>query len=130
MLIILDTGLNNTFLCDNYLSYVIPKFWQGKTLANWLFQRFGEENVSEFTIANVSYFSKSGIWLGKILANDACFAKFAKVFSCQNFELYSNYSSQVVTTQLGSYYTVVTTIQYISFPWCMALLGDKWYNIV
>ena len=27
---------------------------------------FGEENVGEFTIANISYFSEPGIWLGKI----------------------------------------------------------------
>ena len=41
------------------------KFWWGKTLANRLFLSFGEENVGEFTIANVSYFNESGIWLGK-----------------------------------------------------------------
>ena len=41
---------------------------------------FGEENVGKFTIANIRYFSESGIWLGKILANGYCFAKFAKVF--------------------------------------------------
>ena len=39
-------------------------------------------NVDEFTIA-------IGIWLGKILVNDVHFAKFTKVFSCQNFALYS-----------------------------------------
>ena len=49
---------------------------------------FGEENVSEFAIANISYFSEPGIWLGKILANDIRFAKFAKVFPRQNFVLY------------------------------------------
>ena len=52
----------------------------GKTLANRLFQGFGEENVGDFTIANVSYFSVSGIRLGKILVNDVQFAKFAKLF--------------------------------------------------
>ena len=46
---------------------------------NRLFWSFGEENVGEFTIANVSYFSESRIWLGKILANDILFAKFVKV---------------------------------------------------
>ena len=39
-------------------------------------------------------FSESGIWQGKILANDVCFAK---AFSCQNFAVhgnkYSNWSS-------------------------------------
>ena len=46
-------------------------FWWDKTLANRSFQSFGEENVGEFTIANVSYFN-----LGKILAYDVCFTKF------------------------------------------------------
>ena len=66
------------------------KFWRGKTLANRSFQTFGEENVGELTIANniISYFSESGIWLGKILANDVQFAKFAKVFPRHNFALY------------------------------------------
>ena len=42
---------------------------------------FGEENVGEFTIANIIYFiSESGIWLGKILVNGIHFAKFAKAF--------------------------------------------------
>ena len=36
-------------------------------------------NVGEFTIATISYYSESGIWLGKILANDDRFVKFAKV---------------------------------------------------
>ena len=49
------------------------KFWRGKL---WQIDRF-RGNVGEFTMAN---FSESGIWLGKILVNDACFAKFAKVF--------------------------------------------------
>ena len=49
---------------------------------------FGEKNNGEFTIANISYFSKSGIRLGKILVNDVCFTKFAKVFPHQNFVLY------------------------------------------
>ena len=48
----------------------------------------GEENVGEFTIANISYFSEPGIWLGKILANGVRFAKFAKVFLRQDFALY------------------------------------------
>ena len=55
------------------------KFWRGKTLANRSFQIFGEENVGEFTLTNFSYFSKSGILLGKILASDICFVKFVKV---------------------------------------------------
>ena len=33
------------------------KLWLDKTLANRLFQSFGKENVGEFTIANISYFS-------------------------------------------------------------------------
>ena len=37
------------------------KLWWGKTLANQFFQGFGEENIGEFTIANISHFSESGI---------------------------------------------------------------------
>ena len=51
--------------------------WQkillGKTLANRLFQSFGEEIVGEFTIANISCFSESGFWLDKTLANVVSF---------------------------------------------------------
>ena len=53
------------------------KLWQGKTLANQSFQSFSKENFDKFTIAHISYF-ESGIGQGKILANDICFAKFAK----------------------------------------------------
>ena len=56
------------------------------------FMSYGEENVGEFTIANVSYFSEPGIWLGKILANSVHFAKFTKVFPKQKFALYSNFA--------------------------------------
>ena len=69
------------------------KFWQSKTLANRSFQSFGEENIGKFT-AIYSHFSESGIWLGKILANDVPFAKFAKVFPHQNFALYGNWSGE------------------------------------
>ena len=48
-------------------------------MVNRSFQSSGEENVGEFTIANISYFSESGIWLGKILVNDVRFAKFTKI---------------------------------------------------
>ena len=64
------------------------KFWQGKTLANQLFLSFGEENVGEFTVASISYFSESQFWLGKLLENDVHFAKFTNVISHQNFGLY------------------------------------------
>ena len=43
---------------------------------NQSFQSFGEENVDEFSIANISYYSN----LGKILVIDIQFAKFPKVF--------------------------------------------------
>ena len=65
------------------------------------FQSFGDENVGEFTIANISYFSESGIWLGKnkILVNDV---RFAKVFYHKNFALcgisccgYNNQTPQI-----------------------------------
>ena len=64
------------------------KFWLGKTEVNRSFISFGEENVGEFTITNISYFSEPGIWLGKILVNDVCFTKFTKVLPHQNFALY------------------------------------------
>ena len=51
------------------------KVWRGKTLPNVLLT------------ANVSYFSESEIWLGKISVNGIQFAKFAIVFPHQNFEL-------------------------------------------
>ena len=51
----------------------------GETLANRLFQSFGKENVGEFKLLTFSQLSRSGIWLGKIWANDVCFARFAKV---------------------------------------------------
>ena len=57
-------------------------------MTNQSFKSFGEENGAKFTIATISYYSESGIWLGKILANDDHFTKFAKVFPCQNFALY------------------------------------------
>ena len=57
-----------------------------KTLANWLLQSFVEENV-KFTMANIGYFSESGIWLGEILVNSIHYAKFAKVFPHQNLML-------------------------------------------
>ena len=50
---------------------------------------FGEENVGEFTIANISYFSEPRIWLSKILANGIHFAKIAEVFPHQGFALCS-----------------------------------------
>ena len=74
-------------------TYVLysTKFWWGKTSANRSFQSFGKENVGKFTNANIGYFSDSGIWLGKILVSDVCFAK---VFPHQNFALlYMVYNS-------------------------------------
>ena len=35
-------------------------------LANQSFQSFGEENVGQFTIGNISCFNEFGIWLGKM----------------------------------------------------------------
>ena len=69
---------------SNYTPYS-TKFQWGKTLTNQLFQSFGKENFGEFTIATISYFSESGIWLGKILVNDIHLTKFAKFFPHQNF---------------------------------------------
>ena len=67
------------------------------TVQHKILKLFGKENVDEFTtIANISYFSESGIWLGKILANDARLAKFTKVFTRQNFVLYGTYVRRCV----------------------------------
>ena len=84
-------------------SHKVPystKFWQINH-----FMSFGKENVGGFTIANVSYLSEPGIWLGKILVNDVRFSKFAKVFARQNFVLYGSrqmlglhYDSQMAST--------------------------------
>ena len=38
----------------------------------------------------ISYYTESGIWLGKILVNDNRFTKFAEVFPCQSFALYGS----------------------------------------
>ena len=66
------------------------KFWRINR-----FMSFDKENVGKFTIANISYFSGPGIWLGKILANGIHFAKFAKVFSHQNFALYGRLFAKI-----------------------------------
>ena len=81
------------------------KFWWGETLANRSFQSFGGENVGDFTIASITYFSKSGIWLGKILANNVRFAKFAKVFPRQNFALYGIVIMEICMFQTCNYLT-------------------------
>ena len=69
-------------------SYHIAQNFAGLKFGELIVLSFGEENVGEFTIANISYFSEPGMWLGKILANGICFTKFAKVFRRQNFLLY------------------------------------------
>ena len=48
---------------------------------NRLFQGFSEENVGEFKLLAFSKLRGSGIWLGKILANDICSANFLPKFS-------------------------------------------------
>ena len=81
--------------CVNYACFPksghIPysaKFWRGKILAKSIVSDFWRGK--RWRIANniISCFSESGIWLGKILANNVQFAKFAKVFPRQNFALY------------------------------------------
>ena len=72
------------------------------------FRVLARENVGKFTIANISYFSESGIWLGKILANGIPFTKSAKVFLHQNFTPYSIYvQAYVCTVQFNSNLTLV-----------------------
>ena len=78
------------------------KFWPGKTLANQSFQSFGEGKCWRIYNSLHCYCSESGIWLGKILANDVPFAKSAKVspakifrymvyYICSNFKLTVSY---------------------------------------
>ena len=45
--------------------------------------------ITKMLIDKINYFSESGIWLGKILANGIYFAKSSQGFPCQNFVLYS-----------------------------------------
>ena len=59
----------------------------GEKLCRILFQSFGEENVGEFAI--VCQFIESGIWLGKILAKDVCFASFPQPEFCAIRYLYT-----------------------------------------
>ena len=73
-------------------------------MVNWSFHSFGKENVGEFTIANISYFSEYGIWLGKILVNDV---HFTKVFFLKNFVLYSNIYSKVNTCTIHRMYYIM-----------------------
>ena len=80
----MDHNLNR----NEHLLLFSAKFWQGRTLANQSFQSFGEGKCWQILIVYISYFSESGIWLGKILANGIPFAKSAKVFPRQNFALY------------------------------------------
>ena len=68
--------------CSIYKS--IPYIGQNsggiKLWVNQLFQSFGEKTLWCFNILTYSYFGESGIWLGKILANDIYFVKFTNVF--------------------------------------------------
>ena len=65
---------------------------------------FGKENVGKFTIANISYFSEPGIWLGKILASGVRFAKFAKVFPTKILHFMVPYN-QIFS--LGIYFRII-----------------------
>ena len=71
-------------LCGGQLPYA-QNFGRVKLWQINCFRVLSRENVGEFYI---SYFSESGIWLGKILVNDITFAKSAKVFHRQDFALY------------------------------------------
>ena len=76
--------------CVTYFSaykYHIAQSVSGVKLRR-IVQSFDKENVGEFLIANISYFSESGIWLSIILVNNIHFTKFSKVFPRQNFLLY------------------------------------------
>ena len=52
------------------------------------FMSFGQENVGEFTIAKMSYFNESGIWLGGVLQLKFVLPKFSPAiilrYSCMH----------------------------------------------
>ena len=48
------------------------------------------QRINSLRVLVKKMFSESGIWQGKILANDVYFAKFAKAFSSQNFAVYGD----------------------------------------
>ena len=79
---------------------IAQNFGGGKLWRIDRYRVFGEENVGEFTIATISYSSEPGIWLGKTLANDVRFAKFAKVFPHQSFALYGTQKAKSSSKQL------------------------------
>ena len=56
---------------------------------NQSFQSFGKEIVGEFTIANVSYFSEYGIWLGNIYWQMTFIYQIHQSFLHQNFAIYT-----------------------------------------
>ena len=84
--------------------------WWGKTLANQSFQSFGEENIGEFKLL---IFIGSGVWLGKILANNIRFTKLANVFPHHCFALYGmcTYIHTHNDMKLMTYY-LITILQY------------------
>ena len=88
-----------------YVYRIAQNFGGGKPWRIDRYRVFGEENVGEFTIATISYSSEPGIWLGKTLANDVRFAKFAKVFTRQSFALYGISQRQIVCLILIKYKT-------------------------
>ena len=73
-------------------------------MANRSFPSFGEENVDEFTIATISYYSEFVIWLGKILTNDDRFAKFLRYTVCMLLSLLSIlYSAHIIQFTMINY---------------------------
>ena len=79
------------------------------------FRVLARENVGKFTIAHISNFSESGIWLGKILASGVPFTKSAKVFPHQNFALYGIYNYKILIDMFKaiSWQSVVIFNRYI-----------------
>ena len=69
------------------------------SLANRSFQSFGEESIGIIKLLkfNYVYLSGSGIWLDKLLANDAHFAKFAPKFSPPSFCTIKYPENEIVT---------------------------------
>ena len=99
-LILFESGLATLWQCvtswDMFRYHIIAQNSGGIKLW-WIdcFVSFGEESAGGFTIANISYFSEPGIWLGKILANGIYFAKFAK-FSPTKILGYTVYHSAIL----------------------------------
>ena len=84
------------------LVYYIAQNSSGENLGELM--SFGKENVGKLAKASISYFNKSGIWLGKMLVNNICFAKFTtRVFPTEFFTMAHDGCSKVVNCCVREY---------------------------